>query len=45
MRIGDLDARIWELQQLRGELQQLAERATTLDPKDCTPERVCHLIT
>jgi hypothetical protein len=23
----------------------LAERATTLDPKDCTPERVCHLIT
>jgi MerR family copper efflux transcriptional regulator len=42
---ADLDARIRELQQLRGELQQLAERATTLDPKDCTPERVCHLIT
>jgi MerR family transcriptional regulator, copper efflux regulator len=42
---ADLDARIRELQQLRGELQQLAERATTLDPKDCTPERVCHIIT
>jgi MerR family transcriptional regulator, copper efflux regulator len=42
---ADLDARIRELQQLRGELQQLAERATTLDPEDCTPERVCHIIT
>jgi DNA-binding transcriptional MerR regulator len=41
---ADLDARIRELQQLRGELRQLAERATTLDPKDCTPERVCHII-
>jgi MerR family copper efflux transcriptional regulator len=41
---ADLDGRIRELQQLRGELRQLAERATTLDPKDCTPERVCHII-
>jgi DNA-binding transcriptional MerR regulator len=41
---ADLDARIRELQQLRGELQQLAKRATTLDPKDCTPERVCRII-
>jgi MerR family transcriptional regulator, copper efflux regulator len=41
----DLDARIAELQQLRGELQQLAERAATLDPEQCPPERVCHLIT
>jgi MerR family transcriptional regulator, copper efflux regulator len=44
-RAADLDVRIRELQQLRGELQQLAERSTTLDPKDCTPERVCHVIT
>jgi DNA-binding transcriptional MerR regulator len=42
---ADLDVRIRELQQLRGELRQLAERAATLDPEDCPPERVCHLIT
>jgi MerR family copper efflux transcriptional regulator len=42
---ADLDARIRELQQLRGELRQLAERATTLDPEHCPPERVCHIIT
>ena len=33
------------LQQLRGELRQLAERAATLDPEHCPPERVCHIIT
>ena len=42
---ADLDQRILELQQLRGELRQLAERATTLDPELCPPERVCHIIT
>jgi MerR family transcriptional regulator, copper efflux regulator len=42
---AELDARIRELQQLRGELRQLAERAATLDPEDCPPERVCHIIT
>jgi len=42
---ADLQVRIRELQQLRGELQQLAERATTLDPEQCPPERVCHIIT
>jgi MerR family transcriptional regulator, copper efflux regulator len=42
---ADLDARILELQQLRGELRQLAERAATLDPQRCPPERVCHVIT
>jgi MerR family copper efflux transcriptional regulator len=41
---AELDRRIAELQQLRGELDQLAERARTLDPKHCPPERVCHLI-
>jgi len=41
---ADLDARIRELQQLRGELRQLAERASTLDPEHCPPERVCHII-
>ncbi len=42
---ADLDQRIRELQQLRGELRQLAERAATLDPEQCPPERICHIIT
>jgi MerR family transcriptional regulator, copper efflux regulator len=41
---ADLDRRIRELQHLRGELRQLAKRAATLDPEDCPPERVCHII-
>src|SRR5918994_1307477 len=41
---ADLDRRIRELQQLRGELRQLAERATTLDPEHCPAEQVCHII-
>jgi len=41
---ADLDARIRELQQLRGVLGELAERATALDPALCPPERVCHII-
>jgi MerR family transcriptional regulator, copper efflux regulator len=44
-RATELERRIAELQQLRTELQQLAERATTLDPNQCTPERVCHILT
>ena len=42
---ADLDMRIREVQQLRGELRQLAERASTLDPEHCPPEQVCHIIT
>ena len=42
---ADLDRRILELEQLRGELRQLAKRAATLDPQRCPPERVCHIIT
>jgi MerR family copper efflux transcriptional regulator len=41
---ADLEARLRELQRLRGELQQLAKRAATLDPEQCPPERVCHII-
>jgi MerR family copper efflux transcriptional regulator len=44
-RAAELDTRILELQQLRGELRQLAERAATLDPEQCPPERICHVIT
>ena len=43
-RAAELGARIAELQQLRGELERLAERAATLDPAECMPERVCHVI-
>ena len=43
-RTAELGARIAEFQQLQGELRQLAERAATLDPKQCPPERVCHVI-
>ena len=43
-RAAELDRRIAELQQLRGELGRLAERAATLDPSSCPPERVCHVI-
>jgi MerR family transcriptional regulator, copper efflux regulator len=42
---ADLDARIRELQTLRDELGKLAQRATTLDPDQCPPEQVCHIIT
>ncbi|HEX8771600.1 MAG TPA: heavy metal-responsive transcriptional regulator [Acidimicrobiales bacterium] len=43
-RRSELDARIRELQHLRRDLDHLARRAQTLDPADCSPETVCHLI-
>ena len=44
-RLGFVCAAQALTQQLRGELRQLAERAATLDPEHCPPERVCHIIT
>ena len=43
-RAADLDRRISELQRLRTELGRLVARAEHLDPSDCDPRRVCHLI-
>ncbi len=43
-RSAELDRRIAELRSLRGELRRLVERAEGLDPADCDPARVCHLI-
>jgi MerR family transcriptional regulator, copper efflux regulator len=43
-RAADLDRRIRELQRLRTELGRLVDRAQRLDPADCDPRRVCHLI-
>jgi MerR family copper efflux transcriptional regulator len=43
-RASDLDRRISELQRLRTELGRLVARAKHLDPSDCDPRRVCHVI-
>ena len=43
-RAADVDRRIAELQQLKAELAALATRARTLDPADCKPDAVCHIL-
>ena len=43
-RAADMDRRIAELRQLRGELRRLVERGQHLDPADCDPRRICHLL-
>lgn len=44
-RASEIERRIAEMQRLRGELRRLAERAHGLDPADCDPDLVCHVIT
>lgn len=44
-RAGEIEQRITELQLLRGELRWLADRAADLDPADCDPQQICHVIT
>ena len=44
-RAAEVDKRIAELQRLRGDLRGLARRARSLDPADCEPGLVCHLVT
>jgi MerR family transcriptional regulator, copper efflux regulator len=43
-RAAELDRRITELRALRGELNRLVARAEGLDPADCDPGRICHLV-
>lgn len=43
-RATDLDHRIAELQSLQHELSRLMARAAQLDPADCDPARICHLV-
>jgi DNA-binding transcriptional MerR regulator len=43
-RSAEIDRAIRELRALKGELNRLVERAQELDPTDCDPSRVCHLI-
>ena len=43
-RAEEVGHRITELQRLQAELIRLARRARSLDPDDCDPELVCHVI-
>lgn len=43
-RSAELGRRIAELRALRGELNRLVARAEALDPADCDPKRICHLV-
>src|SRR5438128_7350527 len=40
----EVRARIAELQSLERELTQLRERAKRLEPRDCDPSGICHVI-
>jgi len=43
-RHAEVRARIAELQSLERELAQLRERAKRLEPRDCDPSGICHVI-
>lgn len=43
-RADEIDQRIADLAILRDELRRLDRRARTLDPADCDPDLVCHVI-
>jgi MerR family transcriptional regulator, copper efflux regulator len=43
-RADEIGQRIVELQHLQGDLRRLAAEAQGLDPTDCDPQRVCHVI-
>ncbi len=44
-RAQEIEQRVVALQALQGELRQLAYRARSLNPADCQPNQVCHLLT
>jgi MerR family copper efflux transcriptional regulator len=43
-RAAEVDGRIAELQRLSRDLKALTKRARRLNPADCEPRSVCHLI-
>lgn len=43
-QLADITAQIRELRTMKRDLTQLRDRARDLDPADCTPESVCHII-
>ena len=43
-RSNEIDQKIRELRALKIDLANIVERASRLDPADCHPDRICHLI-
>lgn len=43
-KLEDVVDRISELEQLRGELIDLLERSSQLDPTDCGVDEICHIL-
>lgn len=43
-RVEEIDETIRSLRALKVELRSLLDRAQELDPADCEPHRVCHLV-
>jgi DNA-binding transcriptional MerR regulator len=43
-KLAEVDERIGELQQLRGDLIELLDRSSRLDPSDCGADEVCHIL-
>lgn len=43
-RAADIEQTIRQLCELQSELRRLVERAKRLDPADCEPLQICHLI-
>lgn len=43
-RHAEIEGRIAELRRISADLKRLATRARRLDPADCDPDRVCHLL-
>ncbi len=43
-QLDELDVAMTHLADIRAEVADLIERAKRLDPADCTPESVCHVL-
>lgn len=43
-KLREIDERLQALQRTRQELRQLRQRAGSLNPDDCTPDSICHII-
>ena len=43
-RVADISRTIDELETLRHDLEELRSRAAGLDPADCDPDSICHII-
>jgi MerR family copper efflux transcriptional regulator len=43
-KLHEIDERLQALQRTQQELRQLRNRAGSLNPADCTPDSICHII-